>query len=240
MSGIAIRGGSGTTAGAGKLNLAYRPVAERIFDVALYPHPLERYARLHRFIERRLAEDIYPEHPDAGHTRITHDVLERINSKWGLRGMRVLDVGCGQGVALEKFTNYGAVVQGLAFGEDVGICRKKGFDVHEMDMSFLNFPDESFDLVWARHSLEHSLFPFFTVDVIHSVLKHGGVLYAEVPAPDTSANHQQNRNHYSCHTRSSWATLFERVGFTTIETFDLEVDLMCGPDVWFSFTLQKP
>ncbi len=166
-------------------------------------------------------------------------MLERLDQRWGLRGKRVLDVGCGQGVALEKLAEYGAVARGFALGKDVAICRKKGFDVQEMDMSFLDFPNGSFDLVWARHALEHSLFPLFTIEVLHSVLKRGGILYAEMPAPDTSAKHQQNRNHYSCLTRSSWAALFARVGFTTIETFDLEVSLMCGPDVWFAFHLQK-
>ncbi len=74
--------------------------------------PLKRYAKLHEFIERRLSEDLYPEYPDAGHTRVTHDVLERINDRWGLRGKHVLDVGCGRGLALEKLAEYGAVARG--------------------------------------------------------------------------------------------------------------------------------
>lgn len=203
-------------------------------------HPLDRYARLHRFIAARLAADLYPERRDPGHERVTSDVLDRIDTTWGLRGKRVLDVGCGQGVALEKFAAYGAIATGLTFGEDFEACRKHGLDVHEMDMSFLEFPDETFDLVFARHSLEHSLFPYFTLDGLCAVLKHGGMLYAEVPAPDTSANHQRNRNHYSCLTRSSWEALFERVGLTTLEFFALDVELICGPDVWYSFFLQKP
>ena len=202
--------------------------------------PLKRYAKLHEFIERRLSEDLYPEYPDAGHTRVTHDVLDRINDRWGLRGKHVLDVGCGRGLALEKLVEYGAVAKGLTFGEDFAECKRKGFDVFQMDMSFLEFSDETFDLIWARHSLEHSLFPYFTLHVLFSALKHGGLLYAEVPAPDTSASHQLNKNHYSCLTRSSWMSLFKRVGFDIVESFDIEVQLMCGPDTWYSFYLQKP
>ncbi len=203
-------------------------------------HPLDRYAKLQRFIEKRITEDLYPEYPDAGHTRVTYDELKHVDEKWGLRGKHVLDVGCGQGVALEKFLEYGAIAKGLTFGEDFDACKRKGFDVYEMDMSFLDFHDETFDLIWARHSLEHSLFPYFTLDGLFSVLKRGGMLYAEVPAPDTSANHQLNRNHYSCLTRSSWTALFDRIGFKTLESFDLNVQLTCGPDVWFSFYLQRP
>ena len=201
---------------------------------------LERYARLHAFIERRISEDLYAEPPDPGHTQVTNEVIERIAAKWDLRGKRVLDVGCGQGVALRKFAEHGAIARGLTFGEDYEECKRQGFDVEQMDMSFLEFADESFDLVWARHSLEHSLFPYFTLHVLHAALKHGGMLYVEVPAPDTSANHQQNRNHYSCLTRSSWLSLFKRTGFEIVEDGDIHVQLMCGPDVWYSFHLRKP
>jgi SAM-dependent methyltransferase len=108
-----------------------------------------------------------------------------------------------------------------------------------MDMSFLEFPEESFDLIWARHSLEHSLFPYFTLYVLASVLKHGGFFYAEVPAPDTSAYHHLNRNHYSCLTRSSWLSLFQRVGLRVLDTWDIDIELVCGPDTWYSFYLER-
>jgi SAM-dependent methyltransferase len=201
---------------------------------------LTRYAKLHEFIEKRISEDVYPEPPDAGHTRRTYEVLELINRKWGLRGKHVLDVGCGRGVALEKLAEYGAVAKGLAFGNDFAECKRRGLDVLQMDMSFLEFPDETFDVIWARHSLEHSLFPYFTLHVLCTALKHGGLLYAEVPAPDTSANHQLNPNHYSCLTRSSWTSLFKRVGLDIAESVDTNVQLNCGPDTWYSFYLQRP
>ena len=198
-----------------------------------------RYKRLHAFLRQRLAEDLYAETPDAGHTQVTHDVLKIINNRWGLRGKHVLDVGCGRGVALEKLAEYGAIAKGLTFGADYVECKRRGYDVLEMDMSFIEFPDETFDVVWARHSLEHSIFPYFTLHVLCSALKRGGLLYAEMPAPDTSANHQMNKNHYSCLTRSSWQSLFERLGLTVLDTRDLHVELRCGPDIWYSFYLQK-
>jgi SAM-dependent methyltransferase len=201
---------------------------------------LERYRRLHEFIERRNAEDIYPEYPDAVHTQVTREAIARIDARWPLRGKRVLDVGCGQGLALERFAACGAIATGLTFGEDFAACRRKGFDVREMDMSFLEFPAASFDLLWARHSLEHSLFPYFTLDGFVSALRPGGLLYVEVPAPDTSANHQVNMNHYACLTRSTWVSLFERVGLESLEAKDLDVELVCGPDVWHAFLLRKP
>jgi SAM-dependent methyltransferase len=212
-----------------------------LVDVRLNPRSrvLKRYAKLHEFIDKRINEDLYPEYPDGGHKRVTEEALKRIDAKWGLRGKHVLDVGCGQGIALEMFAQYGAIAKGLTFGQDFEECKQKGFDVYKMDMSFLEFPDETFDLIWARHSLEHSLFPYFTLHVLFAVLKRGGLLYAEVPAPDTSANHQLNKNHYSCLTRSSWTSLFKRVGFEIAESFDIHMQLMCGPDTWYSFYLEK-
>lgn len=143
-------------------------------------------------------------------------------------------------VALEKFAEYGAIAKGLTFGEDFEECRRKGYDVYQMDMSFLEFQDETFDLIWARHALEHSLFPYFTLNVLFSALKHGGLLYVEVPAADTNANHQLNKNHYSCLTQSSWRSLFDRVGFATVQAFDIHVALLCGPEIWYSYDLQRP
>ncbi len=201
---------------------------------------LERYRRLDEFIARRLREDIYPEIPDPGHLEITRRMIEHIAERWGLAGRRVLDVGCGQGQALELFAAQGAVPTGLTFGADFEECQRKGLDVIEMEMSFLEFPEETFDLIWARHALEHSLFPYFTLVGLYTALKPGGLLYVEVPASDTCAQHQRNRNHYSCLTRSSWLSLFERTGFVVEESHDIHVQLKCGPDVWFSFSMSRP
>ncbi len=107
-------------------------------------------------------------------------------------GAKVLDIGCGQGVALKHFAADKLNAVGIAIGEDVRICCEKGYNAVEMDLSFLDFEDETFDLVWSRHVLEHSIFPYFSLAETYRVLKPGGILYMEVPAPDTAANHQSN------------------------------------------------
>jgi hypothetical protein len=86
---------------------------------------LVRYARLHSFIEQRINENLYAETPDEGHTGVMLDRLEVIDSKWGLRGKHVLDIGCGRGVALQKLAEYGAIAQGLAFGDDFEECKRQ-------------------------------------------------------------------------------------------------------------------
>jgi Methylase involved in ubiquinone/menaquinone biosynthesis len=157
-----------------------------------------------------------------------------------LAGASVLDVGCGQGAALELFTALGLNAIGVTLGPDVEICRRKGFDVFEMDQNFMDFPDSSFDLLWCRHVLEHSIAPLFTLFEYRRVTKPGGLVYVEVPAPDTSAHHQRNPNHYSVLPMSSWLSLFARAGFTVEHANELRFTVRCGPDIYWSSLLRCP
>ena len=200
---------------------------------------LDQYSRLHEFIQERINKDIYPEHPSQLHTEITEKMIERLDSHQPLAGKKILDCGCGQGVALEMFRNKGAKVIGTTFGEDHKICRQKGFEVYEMDQSFLDFIPNSFDIVWCRHALEHSLMPLFTLRGFSEVLKPGGILYLEMPAPDTAAMHETNQNHYSCFTKRAWISLIERSDFSIFDNTDIKFTVSVGEDQYYSFFCRK-
>lgn len=201
---------------------------------------MEKYERLEAFLAARIAE-IYPEPPGEPHLSITKQMIDRLVNYHGLKaGQRVLDVGCGQGLALECFRNLGLSPVGLTFGEDLKVCRDKGFEAHEMDQSFLGFEDNSFDVIWCRHCLEHSVFPFFTLSQFFRVLQPGGLLYVEVPAPDTACHHERNRNHYSVLGKSMWAELMERSGFIHEEDLDINFEVPAGSDLYWAFVLKKP
>jgi SAM-dependent methyltransferase len=200
---------------------------------------LDRYRRLDAFLQT-LHRDIYPEPPSQLHTTLTRDMFARLTAKYALApGAKVLDVGCGQGVALEIFSQAGLDAVGITLGDDVEACRAKGLNVVEMDLAFLDFPDASFDMVWCRHALEHSVFPLFTLAEMSRVLKPGGVLYVEVPAPDTSCHHQRNPNHYSVLGKSMWIELIRRVGFSAIEVLDIGFTVPAGPDTYWAFVQMK-
>lgn len=65
----------------------------------------------------------------------------------------VLDIGCGNG---KNMIFPGITFTGVDFcPEFVDICRKKGLDVTEADMTSLPFPDENFDGVMAVASYHH-------------------------------------------------------------------------------------
>jgi len=72
------------------------------------------------------------------------------------------------------------------------------------------------------------------------ILKPGGVIYMEVPAPDTACQHEANRNHYSVLTRTTWMQLLSRVGFDGIETGDITFNMPAGPDTYYTFDARKP
>ena len=190
---------------------------------------------------QKVSSDIYPEPATALHSDITTAMLLSILEQTTLStDARILDVGCGQGPALDKLSELGFRPEGITLGEeDARICVQKGHEVRIMDQSFLEFDDDTFDLVWARHSLEHSVAPFLTLSEIHRVTKRGGWLYVEVPAPDTICHHERNENHFSVLPKCSWSALIERSGFAICQQRTLSLELESGNDEYWAFLCQK-
>lgn len=188
-----------------------------------------------------LESHIYPEFTSELHSDITQQAIAHLNELVPLhRGTRVLDVGCGQGPALELFDKMNISAVGVTLGtEDIEVCRSRGFTVARMDQSFLDFEDETFNVVWARHVIEHSIFPFYTLHEFSRVMRNSGMLYLEVPAPDTDCHHERNPNHYSVLSQSAWHSLLERTGFTIIDTISYRFSVMAGEDEYFGFFCKK-
>ena len=200
----------------------------------------EQVERLERFLDR-IKNETYPELPTGTHDSITEKMLPQVLeiSKVGAGG-RVLDVGCGQGVALKRFKAANVEVVGITINDaDIAACRAQGYDVREMDQSFLDFEDGTFDLIWCRHTLEHSIFPYFTLSEFRRVLKPMGWLYVEVPAPDTACHHETNKNHYSTLGRSLWANLMLRSGYDIVATSELKLTVPAGDDVYWAYLTRR-
>lgn len=202
--------------------------------------PFAGFARLHEFL-KKLEKDTYPELPTQLHTEITSQQLNSLLAKYPLPpGAAILDVGCGQGPALDIFREKGYQPTGITLNDDdVAVCRNKGHQVTKMDQSFLDYPPEAFDLIWARHVIEHSIFPHFTLAEFSRVLKTGGLLYLEVPAPETACHHENNRNHYSVLNRGMWASLLGRNGLQLLEQVNFNFTTGLGPDEYWGFVCRK-
>lgn len=194
---------------------------------------------LEQFMRDRQSE-VYEEKRTAGHDSITAQVFPRVSALLPA-GAKVLDVGCGQGNALELFKRAGFDAIGIALNErDVEVCRGLGYAVAHCDQNDLSrFDNEMFDLVWARHVLEHSVAPFWTLHEFSRVAKLGAILYVEVPAPETACAHESNPNHYSVLCLPMWFSLIERSGFTVESGTEIQLNTAAGPDKYWSLICRK-
>jgi SAM-dependent methyltransferase len=97
------------------------------------------------------------------------------------RGLRVLEIGCGLGTDGAQFAEAGAHYTGVDLTEAaVGLARKR-FDLFGLpgefrvaDAESLDFPDESFDLVYSHGVLHHTPDSARAVREVHRVLKPAG------------------------------------------------------------------
>lgn len=80
------------------------------------------------------------------------------------RGMRVLDAGCGAGGMSVEFGRRGAAVEAVDPGErqreaTIALVEAAGLDglvnVGPADVTALDYPDDTFDLVWCSRVLHH-------------------------------------------------------------------------------------
>lgn len=96
------------------------------------------------------------------------------NSDAGSRAA-VLCVGCRNGVELDVFRSHG-------FENVVGIdLVSHRDDILVMDMHRMTFEADSFDIVYASHSLEHAFDVDTVVREIRRVARDGAVIAVEVP-----------------------------------------------------------
>lgn len=158
-----------------------------------------------------LAGDVYPQPPDAWHTEAAMHVLNTWIAQLDLA--TVLDIGCGAEAFVEPFFKERNIYYaGVSLGDDYITARAADKEVYDMDMSFLDFWDDTYDLIWARHVLEHSPMPLLTLMEWHRVSSK--YLCLIVPNPDyfTAAG----RNHYSVFSARHIAWLLRRAGWKIV------------------------
>lgn len=192
-----------------------------------------------------LSQDVYPQPPDPGHTDWALHSLEWIKStiyadkreeyeEDGIAMVRVeetvvsgkvLDVGCGWGFLAKPFETMGLNWTGVTIGEDVVGARGKLIEdglspekVIESDMTFLPWAGPEFDLIYARHVLEHSPYPIITLMEWHRVTKDDGHLCLVAPAPHYWQ--YRGKNHYSIVPKPLLKWWLERAGWYIVHEFD--------------------
>lgn len=158
----------------------------------------------------KLQSDIYGQPTDHSHTAWAIDAL---NGMLPTGTASVLDVGCGHGFLFETFNSIGIEWAGVTLGDDAVVCREAGYPVYANDMSFLPFDDKSFDLIFARHVLEHSPFPVLTLMEWRRVSKDFLILVSPAPAYWGV----KGVNHYSVAPKEQLRWWLERSGWRVIK-----------------------
>ncbi len=99
----------------------------------------------------------------------------------GMKGKKVLDVGCGAGVDLLRFARGGAVCTGIDISPSaIGLARKNAeyqkldVDLRVADAEDLPFDEGAFDLVFAHGVIQYSNSTQRVIDECRRVLKPGG------------------------------------------------------------------
>jgi ubiquinone/menaquinone biosynthesis C-methylase UbiE len=99
----------------------------------------------------------------------------------GARGLRVLEIGCGVGTDGLQFARAGAIYTGVDLTDAAVELARKNFataglpgEFRVADAERLDFPDESFDIVYSHGVLHHTPDIEAAVKEVHRVLKPGG------------------------------------------------------------------
>lgn len=98
-----------------------------------------------------------------------------------LRGKRLLDLGCGAGENSVYFAKHGAVCVASDYSPGMVKVALQLAEKHNVPVEgcvanamALNFPDNSFDYVYASNLLHHLPTPEIAIAEMHRVLKPGG------------------------------------------------------------------
>ena len=168
------------------------------------------YSRIEIYLNS-LQKDIYAQPPDPGHNAWASDVINRLIPT---DVETVLDVGCGQGFCKPLFEAKDIRWTGVTLGgTDFQQAKKNvGGSVQHADATFLPFSSESFDLVFARHILEHSPMPLLTLMEWNFVAKKWLLLVA--PSPEYW--NYNGKNHYSVLNKDQLWWLLARAGWKIV------------------------
>jgi 2-polyprenyl-3-methyl-5-hydroxy-6-metoxy-1,4-benzoquinol methylase len=160
-------------------------------------------------------------------SRVAVRRIEMIERATGIRGGRLLDVGCGTGEVLLAGQERGWTAQGVEperTGADV--ARARGLDVHVSRLEESGLPERSFDVVSAFHVLEHMPDSRAFLGTLARWARPGGFVTIEVPnwgsvqrrrlGPDWP--HLRPREHLAYFTPDTLPRTLERSGIEPVRT----------------------
>jgi SAM-dependent methyltransferase len=95
---------------------------------------------------------------------------------------RILDCGCGTGITTAHLHEHRPLIEGVDFSETyMARARRRGGYFRRMDLTALEFPDATFDVVCSADAVEHVPALERALAEMDRVLKPGGVFVLQTP-----------------------------------------------------------
>ena len=96
---------------------------------------------------------------------------------------KILDVGCGLGLALAAYRERGWIPFGVELSPVASRYAREvlGLTVHQGELVDARFPSESMDVIQFRHTLEHMPSPSVELKEAYRILRPPGLLVVMVP-----------------------------------------------------------
>lgn len=182
------------------------------------------YTNIDKYLDE-LSQDIYPQPVDDGHFAWANEFIEFINNEICLSGRKVLDLGCGVAFVAPLFKQYGALYSGVTLHEEDIKLSDHRYLISLQDFHMLNVDLDWFDVVFSRHSLEHSPMPLLALMEWYRVSTK--YLCLVVPNPDHFP--WTARNHYSVMNIEQLTFLLRRAGWVVVKEQEAveEIRLIC-------------
>jgi 2-polyprenyl-3-methyl-5-hydroxy-6-metoxy-1,4-benzoquinol methylase len=125
--------------------------------------------------------------------RIFYDMVNNVGN-----GLRILDVGSGDGVISKPIVEMGNYVTSLELPEIATMAHRCGVkSIVAGDAEQLAFASSSFDIVIASEVLEHLWKPQNFLDEAHRVLRSKGHLIIETPEGKESLNYDSHKHYFT-------------------------------------------
>lgn len=170
---------------------------EHIHDLAITTHPVGSSGFFQQLDEYRYDKLNY---------------LPRLVNFSSYSGKGMLEVGCGAGIDLVRFGRAGVKVTGIDLSRTaIDLARRNveqnglNADLRVMNGESMQFPDNSFDVVYAHGVLQYTADANKMISEIHRVLKPGGEFIVMV------------------YNRNSWLNLMRQVTKVPLEHEDAPV-----------------
>jgi len=128
---------------------------------------------------------------------------------------KILDVGCGVGYFMDEMKTLGYKdLTGVSWTEgDIKACLDKGYKIIKGDINFIKDNDDKYDFIFCRHALEKSVFPMMALIEYNRLLKKGGMLYLEMPAPNNARFYENWDRNYTVVNEIMMQSWVVRAGF---------------------------